>query len=156
MHLPIHMVLQLANAACEKYKFPKLIGAELNAMYTTKKIVPPVIRRTETGTLWVDKWYVALQIGDDDVKYLYLTRHHINEEVASYRRVKKLRDNAPSLPADIMEQFRAAYNCMKTTEQYIYFSEDAEALSLGWVSAWREATQKELQRLMIIAEKRSA
>lgn len=157
-HLPFNLVLQLANRACEKYGFKTILRKELITMFTTKKVLPSVVRVNENSMLWVDKWYVAVQIDGGDVEYLYLTYHHINEELWSYRNLRKFRNDAPRLPADIVGQFRVAYNWMKPTEQRMYFSPTAETLGLNWVSVWRNTTHEKLQKLLytIPTEKRSA
>ena len=74
---------------------------------------PPIVRTNGNGTIWVDRYYVAYRLyGEIDVRYVYMTRYHIIEEVHSYKAASKLRNATVKLPADIQKQFAYALKHM--------------------------------------------
>lgn len=81
--------------------------------YASEKNQFPIIVRCDVGTLWVDKYYVAYQIEDGDVHYTYISKHHISEEICSYRAASRERDSRINLPPDIMKAFREAHYQMQ-------------------------------------------
>ncbi|MBR5984823.1 MAG: hypothetical protein IK019_00275 [Clostridia bacterium] len=77
------------------------------------KYSPPIVRKNGNGTIWVDRYYVAYRLYESsEVKYVYMTRYHILEEVYSYKAASKLRDKQVKLPADIQKQFAYALKHM--------------------------------------------
>ena len=77
------------------------------------KYSPPIARKNRNGTIWVDRYYAAYRLsGSSEVKYVYMTRYHILEEVYSYRAASKLRNATVKLPADIQKQFAYALKHM--------------------------------------------
>ena len=77
------------------------------------KYSPPIVRKNGNGTIWVDRYYAAYRLsGSSEVKYVYMTRYHILEEVYSYKAASKLRNTQVKLPADIQKQFAYALKHM--------------------------------------------
>lgn len=77
------------------------------------KYSPPIVRKNGNGTIWVDRYYVAYRLYESsEVKYVYMTRYHILEEVYSYKGASKLRNATVKLPADIQKQFAYALKHM--------------------------------------------
>ena len=64
------------------------------------------------GILWVDKYYVAYQIGNGDVYYTYLSKYHIREEINAYKAASKARGIKLSVPTDILRCFQKAKSIM--------------------------------------------
>ena len=79
--------------------------------------VQPILRRCEKGTLWVDKYYVAYQLGGGDVHYTYIAKTHIGEEAYAYRQASKERGEKVALQPDILRSFRIARRKMQMTGQ---------------------------------------
>lgn len=133
--LPIHLLMSMANAACDKYGFERILPMEAQKMYRSK-ILPAAIRRNSRGMLWIDPEYIALQFDDGDVIYLYMSMTHINAEVASYRAASRARSTKAALPEDISEQFSKARKLMQYTGRSFYISPSAAELGLDWVKQW--------------------
>ncbi len=77
------------------------------------KYSPPIVRKNGNGTIWVDRFYVAYRLYESsEVRYVYMTRYHILEEVYSYKAASKLRNKQVKLPADIQKQFAYALKHM--------------------------------------------
>ena len=78
------------------------------------KFPQPLVLKNENGTLWLDLHYVAYQLsGHADVKYVYITYHHITEECLSYTAATKARGKKIRLPSDIARQFQSAKKQMR-------------------------------------------
>ena len=97
----------------------------------------PIMLRNSDSTLWVDRYYMAVQHEDEDVRYVYLTEYHIHEEMYNYRVLKNCRENPPTLPKDIAAQFRLALRRMRASGVLIYVSPEVEGLGLAWADALR-------------------
>ena len=112
----------LCDGICEdcEYGLPgntvRLDGAsfDLEMLQTMRgRYPPPIVRKNGNGTIWVDRYYVAYRLyGEIDVRYVYMTRYHILEEVYSYRAASKLRNKQVKLPAEIQKQFAYALKHM--------------------------------------------
>ena len=131
--LPQHMLLQLANAMAGRYGFRHIESRELAAMYSKTKVPLPIMLRNRGGTLWVDRYYVAIQHDDDDVRYVFLAEAHIHEEIYNYQVLKKCRENPPALPREIAEQFRYALRRMRAAKVPVFVSKEALELGIPWV-----------------------
>ena len=136
--MPQHMLLQLANVMANRYGFRRIMLNELTTMYSRTKIPLPIMLRNRDGTLWVDRYYLAVQHEDEDVRYVYLTEAHIREEMYNYRVLKNCRENPPTLPKDIAAQFRLALRRMHASGVPIYVSSEVEGLGLSWADALRK------------------
>ncbi len=76
----------------------------------------------DTGTLWVDRYYIAYQLGDGDIHYVYLTKHHIREEIISYQTASKERGIKVELSVDIRKQFARALKWMAGSAKDIWIN----------------------------------
>ena len=124
--LPRGTLLLLARGIANKYGFPAVLRSAVEKLYN-EHWPQPIILRTEDMTLWVDRYYIAYQSGDD-VKYLYLTRQHIREELQSYRSASKLRNTHISLPGEINSQFRNVLRTMRLSGRKIWISDECDIL----------------------------
>lgn len=73
----------------------------------------PLILQNRKGTLWVDKYYIAYQIGSGDVVYTYVSRSHVFEELTSYREAAKLRGQNVKIPSDVHRSLISALRKMQ-------------------------------------------
>lgn len=135
--LPQHMLLQLANALADWYGFRRIVNSELTMMYSMTKVPLPIVLRGKYGMLWVDRYYMALQHEDQDVRYVYLTKAHIHEELYSFRELKNCRENPATLPKEIAVQFRSVLRRMHKTGIPVFVSKEVEGLGLAWAEALR-------------------
>lgn len=106
--------LQLIAAGTAKANAltPPTREAVARMYYSEPEYQLPIIIMSERGELWVDKYYVAYQIGSGDVCYTYLSKHHIEEELASYEEVSRERKCRICLSEDIAGCFAAAQQTM--------------------------------------------
>ena len=73
------------------------------------KIPQPIILDSNNGRMWVDRYYVAYQLdGTSEVKYVYIAKHHVLEEISGYRNASKLRSEDFKPSKDILRQFKRA------------------------------------------------
>ena len=91
--------------------------------YAKDAKIQPIVKRCESGTLWVDKYYVAYQIDDGDVHYTYIAKAHLIEEVKSYREAARTRNSEIALPEDIRRCFRIARQNMRATGRPYWIDE---------------------------------
>ncbi len=99
-------VYNLAKEVAEKYGLRRPDYAVLRKEMFGK-YPQPVILDSHNGRLWVDRFYVAYQLGGcAEVKYVYVTRHHILEERSAYRVSSKRGDAKHTMPEEIARQFR--------------------------------------------------
>ncbi len=124
-------VYNLAKALAEKHGLRKpdyaVLRREMFGNYPQ-----PVILDSPRGRLWVDRFYVAWQSADSaTVKYVYVAKHHILEELSSYRRAAKRGNAKHAMPLEIARQFRIIHNKMLAsgTEIWIDLNEDLQAVN---------------------------
>lgn len=73
------------------------------------KIPQPIILDSNNGRMWVDRYYVAYQLdGMAEVKYVYIAKHHVLEEISGYRQASKLRGEDFKPSNGILRQFKRA------------------------------------------------
>ena len=81
----------------------------------SKRLPIPQVYKNEHFILWIDRFYIAVQsLAADDapVGYIYLTRAHIAEELASDSRARE-RGREGCLDAPTRAQFAAACRAME-------------------------------------------
>ena len=105
--LPYYKVLHLANTVSTIYSLPFIPAKTLMQQYSTKNPMP-IILENEMGRIWVDKYYIAFQMTDGIVRYVYLTSHHVQEEYQSYLLARHIRRNRVYLPDTIKKEFQSA------------------------------------------------
>lgn len=121
--LPRGTLLALARAIAQTYGFPAIMRSSVEQLYNVQWPQPLIFRNGDTA-LWVDKYYVAYLPETGDVRYLYVTRHHIHEETYSYKKASELRDTHVQLPGVIAAQFRNVLNRMRLQGTHIWIDEE--------------------------------
>ena len=97
--LSLRALQKAAHRTAELYGLKCPTREEMTRMYNSANhYQQPVITCCENGMMWVDRYYVAYQLGAGNVCYTYLTRYHIAEEYASCRQAAKERGKNVSLP----------------------------------------------------------
>ena len=108
--ISLRKLQQIANGTALTHGLTPPLSCVIARMYfESRKNRLPIITRCGAGMLWVDKYYVAYQLGSGDVEYTYLSPRHISEEVVSYRA-----SHTP-LPKDILRCFRIAKYDMRVS-----------------------------------------
>lgn len=90
--------------------------------------------------LWIDRHYIAVQkLTDDSIRYVYLTRIHIRNELLADQRMKRLY-NVSLLDLEARRQFAAARRVMERlqTDYALRLScpEDGGMAQLDMEAAW--------------------
>lgn len=119
--LPSLGVYRLARMVADKHGFPWMDYGRVQKQYRAKYGLPVMVENN-AGTLWVDRYYIAYQLNDGDVHYVYLTKHHIREEIGSYREASTERGIKVELPTDIKQQFSTALKRMTKDANDIWIS----------------------------------
>ena len=126
-------VYKLAKAVADKYGLRKPDYAVLRKEMFGK-FPQPVILDNDNGRLWVDRYYVAYQLdGCAEVKYVYVTRHHILEEKSDYRASAKRGNTKHTMPKEIAHQFGIISKKMLAsgTEIWVDPNEDLQMVNTG-------------------------
>ena len=113
-------LMQLADRICVMLGLPLPDRAEIYEQYYAE-VPQPVNYDNGRTQVWIDRYYLAYQIGAEDVHYVYVTRTHIGEELSSRIR----------LPEDILSAFREALSCMNRKHCNIWLEEDRVAYKKG-------------------------
>ena len=113
--LPCLQITGLAAQIAEKYGLRPVPYSALRRVYDTRFPLP-VQTRSPNGQMWVDRYYIAWQLGSGPVRYGYLTRRHIFEELTAYRAAARLRGTPVLLPADIGAAFSSTLRQMRLRE----------------------------------------
>ena len=114
--LPLNSLLLIATGTALKFGLPRIPDRMIQQRYkaSADSIVTTIMVQNNTGTLWVDKYYVAYQLDAGPVRYTYISRGHIFEERASYQHARQIRGNPDiRLPQEIEDAFSAADNFIK-------------------------------------------
>ena len=119
--LPCLQITELSAQIAEKYGLRPVPYSALRRVYDTRFPLP-VQTRSPNGQMWVDRYYIAWQLGGGPVRYGYLTRRHIFEELAGYRAAAHLRGTPVLLPADVGAAFSSALREMRLQEKNIWIS----------------------------------
>ena len=101
----------LAYQVCQKCNM-QLDTERLRIAYDEEM---PLILTNAQYRVWIDKYYLAVQeLHAKDVKYLYISRAHIEEETENYKAV------GMRLPSDIDAAFQAAVKYMGMSRSDIW------------------------------------
>lgn len=125
-------VYNLAKEVAEKYGLRRPDYAVLRKEMFGK-YPQPVILDSHNGRLWVDRFYVAYQLdGCAEVKYVYVTRHHILEERSAFRVSAKRQNAEYTMPKEIARQFCVIDKKMRAsgTEIWIDPNEDLQTVNV--------------------------
>lgn len=90
--------------------------------------------------LWIDRFYIAVQkLTDDSIRYVYLTRIHIRNELLADQRMKRLY-SVSLLDLEARRQFTAARRAMERLQTdyalRLSCSEDGGMAQLDLEAAW--------------------
>ena len=117
--LGLNELITIARMTAERHKLKMPTEARIMENFKSGSASRlPVVVECPHGILWIDKFYVAYQIGTGVVHYTYLTREHIQEEVKSYKEA-----NA-EMPKDIEHCFLVGVAGMKKRNTWIWLAKD--------------------------------
>ena len=106
--LTAEQLFSLGNILAREYGLRAFTRSAVRELYAAP-IPIPVVKNGGHVTLWLDRYYAAVETEDIPLRYVYLTQRHIAEERIGYSRAAVLRGNpAIKLPDCIQKQFRAA------------------------------------------------
>ena len=127
-------LLALARAVAAAHGLSMPSAHRLRLRHSERVPIPTVTTNAQ-GTLWIDRDYIAYALADELVRYVYVTRTHAKEEIASYAMLRKLRANPPRLPPEILNQFRTALRMMNLRDAHSYLFREVGGLMPEWVTA---------------------
>ena len=67
----------------------------------------PLVTENRSGRLWLDRYYIAAQTGEEPV-YIYIAKHHISEEMFSWSTASGRRNTSIDIPDAVSLQFTVA------------------------------------------------
>ena len=88
--LPFQRLLALGRAVAAAHSLSMPSVQRLRLRHSERVPIPSVTTNGH-GTLWIDRDYIAYALVDEIVRYVYVTRTHAKEEIASYATLRKLR-----------------------------------------------------------------
>ena len=138
--LPFRNLYALAYAVAKAHRLSLPSGNHLRLRYDDKEPVSTVMVN-ENGTLWVDREYIAYSLADGSIHYVYVTRAHVRDEIASYAVLRNGRDkraNPVRLPPEILSQYALAQRTMDLHDSTIFLSEEARLLATSNVKKKRK------------------
>ena len=124
--LPSLGVYRLARIVAQRYGFSWMEYGRVQKQYRERYGLPLVIEN-DCGMLWIDRYYIAYQLEDGEVHYVYLTKHHIHEEMLSYKEASKERGVKVDLPGDIKQQFSLVLRQMAKNTSDIWLSPEFDS-----------------------------
>lgn len=116
-----YTVSTIANNLLSAHSIDKTIKEEeLNYINT------PIVIQNEDYTIWVDKYYIAIQKKDNDIKYIYITRIFAKDELNSFKEtVKRAKGN--DINVEKKEKLLLWANvCIKEFTKYLKEMEELE------------------------------
>ena len=94
-------------------------------------IPQPIILCNGEFQLWVDRYYIAYSRFDEDsISYVYLSKHHIKEEVNSFQIAARKSGMKVDLPNSIRNPFIRSLEYMKSSDTDYYID---RAFFTTWV-----------------------
>lgn len=111
----------IANNLLSAHSMDKTIKEEeLNYINT------PIVIQNENYLTWVDKYYIAIQKKDSDIKYIYITRIFVKDELKSFKEtVKRAKGN--DINVERKEKLLLwANDCIKEFTKYLKEMEELE------------------------------
>ncbi|HPJ02484.1 MAG TPA: hypothetical protein PKU80_06565 [Candidatus Limiplasma sp.] len=97
----------LMKVVCTRFGLMRLAYADIRQLHGTATPLP-LHTQSDTGYLWVDKYYLAYQLDADVLRYAYLTRTHVREEMRSYFEAADERARSVRLPTTVAVAFKKA------------------------------------------------
>ena len=125
-YLEAKQLYALAVDVARKYGLKPPTRKDIAANYSDRW-ASPIVTQNASGRMWTDKYYLAFQFLTEEVRYLYISRRHISEELQGYKIAAVERNDASiRLPEDIHAQFRKALARMKKNGQNIWLKEESQ------------------------------
>jgi len=130
-HLGLSRIIKIANYLSYMFELGRVDENAARRNYYSPYGVPQVVANPQ-GTLWVDKYYIAYCMNEDDeLHYVYLTWHHIIEERRSYREAAGQPGAIkPVLPEDIAEQFKLVQAYLKENKTAVWVKSKAKKVAV--------------------------
>ncbi len=117
-------VFRMTKYLARKYGLPLPNYDALKRTYT-QKYAGPLLLHNANGRLWSDRYYIAYQLeSTGELKYVYLTKYHIHEELISYRQAAKERDTENLMPKDVKRIFSKTVRIMNGEGTDIWIDEE--------------------------------
>lgn len=102
-------VVRLAVSICQRLGFGAC-DATLIQRRMRKRL--PTILEHDGSTLWIDRYYIALEDDSSGFRYLYLTRWHAEETLRDHRGLLRMRQT-PVLDSKTLALYDEALNSMR-------------------------------------------
>lgn len=111
--IPLRHLTRIVQSVAAQYGFECPSRDRLSRMYNASRYTQlPIIVDSERGRLWVDKYYIAFRLGESDIRYVYISKHHIYEEQGAFSAAAKARGIRSQIPRDVLDNFRVARKYM--------------------------------------------
>ncbi len=125
--LSIEAIIQLADLISTEYGLEMIHISEFRRHYDNLELELPLIRLNGNGILWMDRYYLAYMLEGQPVRYIYLSRFHIDEEIRACKEVNYCRHSNLRLDPEIEEAFARAYKQMLLSNDSIWISPEYQA-----------------------------
>ena len=102
-------VVRLAVSICQRLGFTACDTAMIQRRM--RKRLPTILEH-DGSTLWIDRYYIALEDDSSGFRYLYLTRWHAEETLRDHRCLLRMRQT-PVLNSQTLALYDAALNSMR-------------------------------------------
>ena len=117
--LSIREIRRLADGLSAKLGAREISGGELYGNYFAKVPIP-IIAKGPGCTVWIDRYYAAYQLGEGEVRYVYVAPRHACEELRACRASQGARGQ---LPPEIAEQLSRALKGMRRAGEKVWLSD---------------------------------
>ena len=111
-YLDFGSLCALGNELCRRFDLKKPKMSRIMEMYFSP-VPEPIIVSGREARVWIDKYYAAFRPRDGCVRYVYLSRRHIEEETEGVRELQAERGLNWHLPAEIESAFQEALRLMR-------------------------------------------
>ena len=116
--LPKRKLGNLAHRICREFMLQSPTRQEFADLYCYRyNMALPAVTRNLSGQLWVDSLYIAYQLDGQPLRYVYIAKRHINEELYAFKVIEK------PLPKDIKRAFDTAMAYMRNRGCDIWIAE---------------------------------
>ena len=109
----------LTYRLARRYGLRSPLQGAIAAQYAEEEPMP-IQTNSPAGTLWADPYYLAYQLKGEGVRYLYISKTHILEEVRACREASAHRGKDIRLPEDVRRAFAVAAAYMKSTGEGVW------------------------------------
>lgn len=123
-YLFIEAIIQLADLISTEYGLEMIHISEFRRHYDNPELELPLIRLNRNGVLWMDRYYLAYMLEGQPVRYIYLSKFHIDEEIQACKEVNYCRHSNLRLDPEIEEAFARAYKQMLLSNDSVWIMID--------------------------------